>query len=134
LHRWVRSLPRTFRASSSDREFLQFCRRKDPLQPRRLTSSWVGAMKNWNDRFSDQPKIEQQTLIVQGQQDDTVDWRFNIPQIMQKLALAELHYIGEARHHLANESPAIRAHIWQIVDEFLYPMPVSIKTRQSEKH
>lgn len=134
LHRWIRSLPRTFRANSHDTAFLQFCRRKDPLQPRRLTVDWVSAMKNWMARFVAQPAITQRVLIVQGQQDDTVDWRYNIPQILQKIPQAELHYIGEARHHLANESPAIRAHIWQIVDDFLYPMPVSVKPRQAETH
>lgn len=119
LHRWIRSVPRTFQANSADREFLQFCRKKDPLQPRLLTVAWVGAMKNWLERFATQPPIGTPALILQGQQDNTVDWRFNIPQILRKMPHAQLHYIGEARHHLANESPAIRAHLWQIVSDFL---------------
>jgi alpha-beta hydrolase superfamily lysophospholipase len=81
--------------------------------------AWVGAMKNWLERFPTQPEIQLPTLIVQGQQDNTVDWRYNIPHILQKIPQAQLNYIAEARHHLANESPAIRAHLWQIVSDYL---------------
>lgn len=119
LHRWVPSLPRVFQANSADQAFLDFCREQDPLQSRLLTVAWVRAMDNWLGRFASQPPIALPALIVQGQQDTTVDWRFNIPQILQKMPHAQLHCIGEARHHLVNESPAIRAHLWQIVNEFL---------------
>jgi alpha-beta hydrolase superfamily lysophospholipase len=119
LHRWIRSLPRTFQINSANREFLEFCRRQDPLQPRLLTVAWVGALKNWLDLFASQPLINLPTLIVQGQQDNTVDWRYNIPHIMQKMPQAQLHYLAEARHHLANESETIRDHIWQIVSDYL---------------
>lgn len=119
LHRWIRSLPRAFQANSADPAFLYFCRQLDPLQSRWLTVAWVSAMKNWLARFAAQPDIRLPTLIVQGQQDNTVDWRYNIPQILAKMPQAQLHYISEARHHLANESAAIRAHCWQIVTEFL---------------
>jgi lysophospholipase len=119
LYRWIRSLPRAFQTNSADQEFLAFCRKQDPLQPRLLTVAWVGAMKNWLERFPTQPEIQLPTLIVQGQQDNTVDWRYNIPHILQKIPQAQLNYIAEARHHLANESPAIRAHLWQIVSDYL---------------
>ncbi len=123
LHRWIKTLPRAFRANSGDRAFLHFCRKTDPLQPRLLSVSWVTAMKDWLARFAAQTAVELPTLIVQGQQDDTVDWRYNIPHIMAKLPQARLHYIAEARHHLANESPAIRKHLWQIVDDYLHIQP-----------
>lgn len=121
LHRWVKAVPRQYQANSGDAAFLRFCRKEDPLQPKLLTVDWVGAMKGWIERFASQPAIDLPALIIQGQQDNTVDWRYNIPQILQKIPQAQLHYIGEARHHLANESPTIRAHVWQIVDEFLHP-------------
>lgn len=119
LRHWVKTVPRVFQTNSGDPDFLYFCQHRDSLQPRLLTVAWVAAMKNWIDRFADQPEIHLPTLIVQGQQDDTVDWGFNIPAILEKIPKAQLQYIGEARHHLANETPAIRAHLWQIVNEFL---------------
>ena len=104
---------------SNHREFLQFCHYEDPLQPRFLTVAWVSAMKNWLARFPEQHTITTPTLILQGEQDDTVDWRYNMPAILQKIPNAQLHYLAEARHHLANESANIRARIEQIVSQFL---------------
>ncbi|MBK8289341.1 MAG: hypothetical protein IPK95_12540 [Cellvibrionales bacterium] len=66
------------------------------MQSRLLTVAWVRAMDNWLGRFATQPPIALPALIVQGQQDTTVDWRFNIPQILQKMPHAQLHCIGEA--------------------------------------
>lgn len=119
LHHWIRSMPRNFQINSANREFLEFCRKYDPLQPRLLTVAWVGAMKNWLDRFAAQPQIHLPTLIIQGEQDNTIDWRYNIPHILQKMPRAQLHYLAEARHHLANESKTIRNRIWQIVSDYL---------------
>jgi alpha-beta hydrolase superfamily lysophospholipase len=76
-------------------------------------------MKNWLERFDQQNVIATPALVVQGQQDNTVDWAFNIPRILKKMPRAQLYYIAEARHHLANESPAIRAHLWQIVSQYI---------------
>lgn len=123
LRHFVRYLPRSFRANSSDPTFLRFCHELDPLQPRMLTVAWVSAMKNWLERFAAQPAIALPALIVQGQRDDTVDWRYNIPVILQKMPQAQLHYLAEARHHLANESTSIRLRLWQIVSEFLHTTP-----------
>lgn len=119
LRYFVRYIPRNFRDNSSNREFLQFCHYEDPLQPRFLTVAWVSAMKNWLARFPEQHTITTPTLILQGEQDDTVDWRYNMPAILQKIPNAQLHYLAEARHHLANESANIRARIEQIVSQFL---------------
>lgn len=121
LHRWIDGLPRAFRDNSGDRDFLQFIRTQDPLQPRQLPVAWVSAMASWLERFPQQPAIPLPTLIVQGEQDTTVDWRYNIPHLCEKLPQAQLHYIAEARHHLVNESPAIRAHLWQVLDDYLTP-------------
>jgi alpha-beta hydrolase superfamily lysophospholipase len=119
LQRLVTSVPRSFRANSSDTQFLRFCRDEDPLQPRHLTVAWVGAMKHWMERFNSQPNIHTTTLILQGEQDDTVDWRFNIPAIIQKIPHAQVHYLAEAHHHLVNESKTIRTRAWQVVGTFL---------------
>ncbi|HRF88751.1 MAG TPA: alpha/beta hydrolase [Pseudomonadales bacterium] len=119
LRHFVQYIPRNFRANSSNQAFLQFCHYEDPLQPRYLTVAWVTAMKNWLHRFSKQPAIAIPTLILQGELDDTVDWRYNIPTICKKIPNAQLHYLAEARHHLANESTSIRARTWQIVTQFL---------------
>ncbi len=119
LRHFIKCLPRNFRDNSSNREFLRFCHYEDPLQPRHLTVAWVGAMKNWLTRFAKQPIIKIPALILQGERDDTVDWRYNIPAILKKMPNAQVHYLAEARHHLANESDSIRARTEQIATQFL---------------
>ncbi|MEZ5539849.1 MAG: alpha/beta hydrolase [Pseudomonadales bacterium] len=119
LRHFVQFIPRKFKNNSSDKKFLQFCHHEDPLQPRFLTVAWVGAMKNWLERFPKQTAIKIPTLILQGQNDTTVDWRYNIPAIQKKMPLTQVHYLAEANHHLANESQTIRARIEQIVTAFL---------------
>ena len=119
LRHFIKYLPRNFHDNSSNQEFLHFCRYEDPLQPRYLTVAWVDAMKNWLTHFSKQSVIKTSTLILQGEQDDTVDWRYNIPAICKKMPNAQVHYLAEARHHLANESASIRARAEQIVNQFL---------------
>lgn len=119
LRHVVSCVPRNFRDNSSNTRFLRFCHYEDPLQPHHLTVAWVGAMKNWLARFPNQPTIDIPTVILQGEQDDTVDWRYNIPAILQKIPNTQLYYLAEARHHLANESASIRARIWQMASKFL---------------
>lgn len=119
LHRIIKKLPRQFHDNSHDASFVAFCRNTDPLQSRWLMVNWISAMKNWLDRFDAQPTLAISSLMVQGEQDATVDWRYNIPHIQNKLPEAELHYLSEARHHLANESADIRARLWQILISYL---------------
>jgi alpha-beta hydrolase superfamily lysophospholipase len=58
-------------------------------------------------------------LVVQGDADDTVDWRFNLPVIREHFPNAVFCHLNSARHHLVNESEAIRARIWSQVDGYL---------------
>ena len=119
LHRWVRHVPRKFNVNSSDIAFVDFCKRGDPLQTRQLSVQWVGAMKHWLEHFESQPTIPTHTLLVQGDADTTVDWRYNVPKLIEKLPDCRLEYLPTAQHHLVNESPALREQLWQIIDHFL---------------
>lgn len=119
LHRIIKKLPRHFHDNSHDADFVAFCRNTDPLQSRWLMVNWITAMKDWLDRFDAQKPLAISSLLVQGEQDTTVDWRYNIPHIQQKLPGAQLHYLGDARHHLANESAGIRDRLWHILKSYL---------------
>jgi alpha-beta hydrolase superfamily lysophospholipase len=121
LHRLISRMPRNFSENSHDAAFVDFCRHHDPLQTRHLSVQWVTAMKHWLDRFHAQSPITLPTLVVQGQADTTVDWRYNIPALMSKLPNGQLEYLPDARHHLVNESEDIRQALWQILDTFLVP-------------
>ena len=118
VHRWLKHMPRRFNANTHDAAFLNFCQ-QDPLQVHQLSVQWVRAMKHWLDNFARQPTVPVRTLLIQGKQDTTVDWRYNVPQLIQKLPNCQTEYLPDALHHLVNETPAIRSQLWQLMDDFL---------------
>ena len=107
--------PRVFRSNSENAEFLSFLRDRDPLQARVLPVQWVTAMIEWRRRFESHQPTNIAPLVIQGRADTTVDWRYNIRTI-QRLFAPRIFYIPQARHHLVNESPEIRAQIFQAID------------------
>ena len=103
------SIPRKFRANSHDRAFLKFVKNKDPLQVRATPTRWVKAMAAWIETFSDFPVFQKALTIIQGNEDETVDFLFNLPLICEKFPGSALIMLGGARHQLFNESEQIRA-------------------------
>lgn len=103
-----RSIVRRFMENSGDPEFLAFVQ-QDPLQSGRLPVAWVSAMRRWVRDFSaETPTTDYAPLVIQGDQDTTVDWHWNLPQIRAKFPRANVCMIPGARHHLVNESTALR--------------------------
>ena len=100
---------RIFTSNSSDPDFLDFLQNRDPLQSWRLSSHWVGALREWVQRFLDAEPCGYAPVVLQGDADDTVDWTFNLPAIRARFRQAEIHMIPGAGHHLANETPEHRA-------------------------
>lgn len=99
----VQQLGRRFTANSTDEEFLAFIRERDPLQPMVLPVAWVQALEQWIPRIEGAAPAGHRPLIVQGQQDGTVDWQHNIRVLQDKFEDPELLYLPRARHHLVNE-------------------------------
>ncbi len=115
----IRSLPRNWAENSGDKAFLAFLRESDPLQCQVLPMSWVNALKKWEPAFHRLPDSAKTVLVVQGDSDTTVDWRFNLPAIHQHFPNAVVAHLSGARHHLVNESEAIRASMWSRVSVYL---------------
>lgn len=120
---WVGSkfldkVPRKFNQNSNDKEFMEFIEKADPLQARHIAVRWVDALLRWEGRFDYLPASEKNILIVQGQRDNTVDFRHNIPVIRKKFPKAKYLPLQDAFHHLANESPEIRAKIIAAMDMY----------------
>lgn len=116
---WLRSLPRVFSANSHDPEFLEFLREQDPLQARHLPIQWVGAMKEWINLFATYPAKAHPVLVIQGDDDSTVDWKYNLEQIRSKLPNARIRMIPHARHHLVAESAPYRAQVFAAIKSYL---------------
>ncbi|MCW8887331.1 MAG: alpha/beta hydrolase [Motiliproteus sp.] len=111
LKPWATAIPRQFTENSHDTDFLEFLKNRDPLQGRTITVEWVSALRRWIPQFLELPASQDYApLMIQGKQDDTVDWRFNLPTLEKKFPKAKTLLLPDGRHHLANESTTIRQH------------------------
>lgn len=110
---------RVFTINSNDPEFLHFLEHLDPLQSKLLSARWVGALKKWIPGIEAAQRVSISPIVIQGDLDETVDWRHNLNIIEDKFASPEIHLLKGARHQLANEAPAFREKIAQILDRHL---------------
>ncbi|WP_045855930.1 alpha/beta fold hydrolase [Teredinibacter purpureus] len=121
-------IKRHFSMNSNDEAFCRFLAQKDRLQTRIIRHSWLRAMLEWVEWFGvkrrniladiDRP-LTVPTLIIQGEEDETVDWRFNVPVIQSVFANCKVTSIAGARHHLVNESDVLRTCIYSALLAFL---------------
>lgn len=116
LHRFIKTLPRGRAASSHDPEFIRFISERDCLQSPFLAVSWVGAMKQWDAQFRKFPPLPHRVLVVQGDEDMTVAWRYNLEQIKRALPNVRVAMIPGAGHQLVNESEPLRAQVFTAIN------------------
>lgn len=107
LRPFVKGIARRFSENSNDPAFLPFLQ-ADPLQPQRLPTAWVGALARWIKRIEAAPASPRRPLIIQGMADMTVDWQHNLQVLAAKFDRPQVLKLPEARHHLANETAALR--------------------------
>jgi alpha-beta hydrolase superfamily lysophospholipase len=118
LRPFVESITRRFNENSSDRAFLAFIA-SDPLQAGRISLRWIAALRNWLAALQVRDLGVGPALVIQGVEDGTVDWRFNMPVIGQLFPGSRFYYLPGAGHQLANESAAIREYYLAKVDDYL---------------
>lgn len=111
-HRWRRRIGRKFVANSGDPEFLEFIAHRDPLQARYIPLEWIGAMKRWAEELHALPPSHRAATVIQGDADTTLDWRYNLRLLREKLPSGRFHVFPGARHHLVNETEPIRARVF----------------------
>ena len=118
LRPFVKGIARRFSENSNDPAFLPFLQ-ADPLQPLRLPTAWVGALARWIPRIENASPSARQPLVVQGQADKTVDWEHNLEVLKTRFNQPRVLLLPEARHHLANETAAIREQYFGFLDQYL---------------
>ncbi|MDO6563017.1 alpha/beta hydrolase [Amphritea sp. 1_MG-2023] len=122
-YRWLRflrrSVPRRYSLSSGDQAFLDFVRYEDPLQHRRIPVRWIGAMLRWIDEVEQSASLTTQPLCIQGVEDTTVEWRHNLGVIGRLYPGLEIKLLQHARHHLVNESTALRLQVFKLIEQSL---------------
>ncbi|POQ02004.1 alpha/beta hydrolase [Pseudomonas syringae pv. avii] len=114
LKPFVSGIARRFTENSNAPAFLPFLL-ADPLQPRRLPTAWVGALAQWIVRVESAPRSLRSPIIIQGDADMTVDWSHNLAVLKDKFSQPHILMLGHARHHLANETPELRARYFDFV-------------------
>lgn len=119
LKPFVSEIPRRFSDNSNDPAFVEFVEHRDPLQPRSLPTAWVGALSRWVPRIEGAPPSAHSPLIIQGEADMTVDWSHNLEVLRGKFAAPDVLRLAQARHHLANEAPALRQRYFDFLRERL---------------
>lgn len=107
LHHFIDSVPRTFAENSSDLEFLDFIR-ADPLQSDHISLRWIAALRSWLRRLEHRDLGVGPALIIQGDEDGTVDWRYNVDVVRTLFPGSRVEYLPRAGHQLANETEAYR--------------------------
>jgi lysophospholipase len=118
LNRFADHVPREFTENSSDRDFLDFVQR-DPLQSRKVSVRWVGALRRWLASLSPADLGVGPALVVQGDEDRTVDWKYNLAVIDRLFPGSRVEYLPGGGHQLANESEAMRRRYYRAVDQYL---------------
>ena len=115
LRPFVKGIARRFSENSNDPDFLPFLQ-ADPLQPVRLPTAWVGALARWIPRIEGASPSTRQPLVIQGQDDKTVDWQHNLEVLKAKFNQPQVLLLPGARHHLANETAEIREQYLAFLD------------------
>lgn len=119
FHRFLSTIPRNFTANTHDSEFCDFLENVDPLQPQRISVQWTGAMKDWINVFPQLKPCDIPLLLIQGDSDNTVDWKRNIELIEAKFSDVSVDVVTGAMHHLVREGGKWRQHVYRAISEFL---------------
>ena len=120
VHGFIRRMPRGRSRNSHNPDFIRFVDEQDCLQSRTLSVRWVGAMKVWDQQFRRFPPLEKSLLVVQGTDDLTVAWRYNLQQIQRALPNARIELIPGAGHQLVNEADELRTHVFTAINHHFF--------------
>lgn len=120
LHHFIKRLKRPLSRSSHDPSFIRFIDEQDCLQSPTLSVRWVSAMKAWDQQFRAFPPLDKSVLIVQGTDDLTVAWQYNLQQIKRALPHAQIALIPGAGHQLVNEIHEYRTPVFAAIKRYFF--------------
>ncbi|NQZ66696.1 MAG: alpha/beta hydrolase [Lentisphaeria bacterium] len=107
---FVKSPPRVFRKNSGDSEYLLRVK-KDPMQYHFCRSVWTTAHRKWVSELSGLDTSFRPLTIIQGEDDTTVDWKWNLKYLKEHFPKSEAILIEQAGHQLANEEASLRKQV-----------------------
>lgn len=107
LSPFMNRLKRRFSKNSHDENFLRFLK-EEPLQYNYLAVDWVRALSRWIPAIEAADPVSTNCLILQGEEDLTVDWQNNLATLQKKLPNADVCRYPGMRHHMVNETEPLR--------------------------
>ena len=108
----IKKIKRSNSTSSHDKKFLNLINNEDPLGHKYMKANWIGAMINWQLRFKQYQPCTIDMLVIQGSDDTTVSWQYNLRVIQQKFTASEQVVIAGAKHNLVNELSEYRDQVF----------------------
>jgi len=115
----LNTMPRSFQNNSHDTSFHRFISRKDTLQTKIIPVQWITAWREWKRWFLSQPPHEASVLLLQGTDDNTIDWEYGLLTIPDYFPRVQVCEINHARHHMVNESGHYLNQIFTAIDQYL---------------
>lgn len=101
--------------SSSDSAFLHRVER-DPLEGWRTPVHWLREVRIWNAESRAAKLAPSRWFYLQGDQDGTVDWRYDIDWVAARTDGMHVRMFKGARHHLQDEGGALGDLVRETVD------------------
>ena len=112
---------RRFVVSSGNKVFNLFVKSKDPLQSKHVPVKWITAMKRWENEFSSFHREIINPLIMQGDKDVIMDWRYNVKQVRAHFPNGKTYLLAKANHNLVNEVVGIRTRMLRHIKLYFDP-------------
>ncbi len=120
LRSLLKKVPRKFGDNSRDAAFKEFVRFLDPLQSKVIPVRWVGALRRWIKEIESVSfKSDFSPLIIQGDNDATVDWQHNLDILKRLYSAPGILMLPGAGHHLINETSSTREEFFRFISEQL---------------
>lgn len=119
LHWCLKRVNREHSDSSNDADFVHFMRHLDPLQGNFVDVGWVGAMLDWVGQAEQAAALQLPALIIQGTDDQTLEWEHNLGVLGGLLPQASIERLVAARHHLVNEAEPWRGEVFDRISRRL---------------
>ncbi|MHC5183503.1 MAG: alpha/beta hydrolase, partial [Planctomycetota bacterium] len=99
---FTNKVARFHRNNSSDKDYLK----------------WVKALFDWNEKIEPMDPCDREVLVIQGDKDGTVDWKYNMKLIDEKFPHATVEMIPGANHELFNEALEYKQQALNMIKEY----------------
>ena len=113
LSPFLKQVKRAPTESSNAPEFIEFVNQHDPLQASHLSVQWLTAMRRWLKKVTQYSASELPVIVLQGDQEYTVDHTFNLAWIAAKFPRQLRIMLPGMRHHLVNETELLQAQMYR---------------------